>query len=176
MSYILSNDHVDCRVDMKDGNLFLTGKIKTIHTFDHAEIVAANPIDRRISYSGSGLPFPCANIAFEGTPNFIKVTSDNNGEFSGVFMYPNSYYTEDGYTRVPPSIFVILKKEDSEPIFIHFELPQIDSILNVRTLTYRNKPRQGPVTFDMKHDFIGVCDAEETMLRYRDAKIFNDLV
>ena len=175
MSYTFVNDHVDCIVELNDGNqIKITGTIKTFAEFDSAEIMAANPMDRRMSYNGSGLPFPCAAIAFEKTPNYKKLMKEDNGEFRLFFMYPNSYYTEDGLTRIPPSIFIILRKTGSQPVFIRFELP-MSPILNVRTLTYRNLPRQGPHVYNMKEDVVGICGAQETMMRYRDAKIFKDL-
>lgn len=176
MSYSFSNEHVDCNIDIDGHQLIVSGIIKTIAEFDFAEIVAPNPIDRRVSYNGSGLPFPCAAIAFEKTPNYKKVTAKDNGQFRVFFLYPNSYYSEDGFTRVLPSIFVVLKREskNQEPVFVRFELP-MDPIFNVRTLTYRDKPRQGPEFFSMKEEVIGICGAEETMRRYKDAKMFNDL-
>lgn len=177
MSYKFSNEYVDCDVQVQDEQLVINGVVKQFDSYDYAEIVAANPIDRGMSYNGSGLPFPCAQIAFEKTPNFKKITKNERGMFTIFFMYPNSYYTEDGFTRVPPSIFFILKSErqNIDPMFIRFELP-MSPILNVRTLTYRNRPRTGPHVFAMKESAIGICGAEETMRRYKDAKIFADLV
>lgn len=175
MSYTFANEHVDCIVEINEGNqMQLHGTIKTFAEFDSVEIIAPNPIDRRMSYTGSGLPFPCAAIAFEKTPNYKKLMKEDNGIFRLFFMYPNSYYTEDGFTRIPPSIFFILRKNDDKPIFIRFELP-MDPLLNMRTLTYRNLPRQGPHVYNMKENVVGICGAEETMLRYMKAKIFNDL-
>ena len=177
MSYKFANEYVDCDVQVQGEQLVLNGVVKRFDNYDYAELVAANPIDRSMSYNGSGLPFPCAQIAFENTPNFKKITKDDRGMFTVFFQYPNSYNTEDGWNRVPPSIFFILKSETQrlEPMFIRFELP-MDPMLNVRTLTYRSRPREGPHAFAMKEDTIGICGAEETMRKYRDAKIFADLV
>lgn len=174
MSYNFANEHVDCIVELQGNQILVLGTIKTIAQFDYAEIIAANPIDRMMSYNGSGLPFPCANIAFDHTPNYKKITNDDNGEYRVYFLFPNSYYSEDGYTRVAPSIFFILRKKSSEPVYVRFELPA-EPIFNVRTLTYRNKPRQGPQAFQMKEDVVGICGAQETMMRYKDAKLFQDL-
>lgn len=177
MSYKFSNEYVDCVVEVQDEQLVINGVVKQFDSYDYAELVAANPIERGMSYNGSGLPFPCAQIAFEKTPNFKKITKESRGLFSVFFLYPNSYYTEDGFYRVPPSIFFILKSNNKsiDPMFIRFELP-MDPILNLRTLTYRNRPREGPMTFAMKEAAIGICGAEETMRKYKDAKIFSDLV
>lgn len=177
MSLKFSNQYVDCDVQVQDQQLFINGMIKKFDAYDYVEMVAANPMGQSMSYNGSGLPYPCAAIAFEKTPNFKKITKTERATFSAYFLYPNSYYTEDGFTRISPSLFFIFKSETQniEPMFLRFELP-MDPILNVRTLTYRNRPRQGPQSFAMKEVVIGICGAEETMRRYRDAKITSDLV
>lgn len=177
MSYKFSNAYVDCDVQVQDQQLVINSVVKRFDRYDYVEVIAANPIGRSMSYNGSGLPYPCAQIAFEKTPNFKKITKEDRGMTTVFFQYPNSYYTEDGLSRVPPSIFYIFKSNNQglEPLFIRFELP-MDPILNVRTLTYRARPRQGPHVFAMKEAAIGICSAEETMRKYKDAKIFADLV
>jgi hypothetical protein len=179
MSYTFVNEYVKCVVTpQEDKQLVVSGAIENMHQFESVEILAANPIDRMISYSGSGLPFPCANIAFEGTPNYKKINGSETGAFRLYFMYPNSYYTEDGLQRVPPSIFFIMHYLGGvkDPMYVRFELPIQDAIMNVRTLTYRNMPRKGPHIYNMKETEVGICGAEETMRRYRDIKLFKDLV
>lgn len=176
MSHIFNNNYVQCHVFIQGDQVVLQGNVIGLSEFEYVEIVAANPIDRMQSYSGSGLPFPCANIAFENTPNYKKITNDDGGEFRLFFLYPNSYYTEDGITRVPPCIFFVMyKTEKSDPIYIRFELPPMDPILNLRTLTYRDKPKKGPETYNLKQDVVGICGAEETMRRYSHAKMYMDL-
>ena len=43
--------------------------------YKNAKIIAANPIDMMSNYSGSGLPFPSSEIAFENTPNIYILNS-----------------------------------------------------------------------------------------------------
>jgi hypothetical protein len=177
---LFKNAYVECTADI-DTDLEivkLNGRILLMEDMQAAEIFAANPIDRMISYSGSGLPFPCAMIAFDLTPNYHQVR-DPSGAFTIQFRYPNSYYTEDQMQRVMPSIFFRMHPRASahavEPILVRFELPNPE-MLNVRTINYRAKSRLGPQSYSAKEDVIPICGAEETMRRYRDIKIQKDLV
>lgn len=171
---IFENEYVSCSVDITpDDVVVMQGSLRNKDAYDKAEVFAANPIDRMTNYSGSGLPFPCSRIAFESTPNYEVIT---NTSFDISFMYPNSYYTEDFYRRVAPSIFFKFSRANDQPVFIRFELPPRSDILNVRTLTYRDLPRTGPNCHAAKEAEIPICGAEETMRRYKDAKIYRDLV
>lgn len=65
---------------------------------------AAAPADRMTSFSGSGLPFPNAQMAFDNSKNIgsIKISSDNT--FSLEMYTPNSYYV--GMThKIPPTVY-----------------------------------------------------------------------
>lgn len=171
---IFENEYVSCSVDIApdEETITINGIIKVKEHFDKIELFAANPIDRMMNYTGSGLPFPCSRAAFESTPNYYVVSSE---KFDGVvFVYPNSYYTEDWKRRVGPSIFFKLSRATSDPVFVRFDLPQ-RNMLKVRTLTYRDLPRSGPQYYSMKEDVIPICGAEETMRRYADIKIQQDL-
>lgn len=169
---IFQNEYVECSAQIDNDVVVLEGRI-LVKSFVRAEVFAPNPIDRMVNYTGSGLPFPCSQIAFEQTPNFI-IVSDPTGAFSATFKYPNSYYTEDQWTRIPPSIFFkIHPAPGAEPVFVRFELPNRD-ILNVRTLNFRTKLRAGPPSYSIKEDIIPICGAEETMRRYKDLKIRED--
>lgn len=174
----LQNEYVKCTVQQgaEPDELLIRGTVTAMARFDMAEIFAANPIDRMMNYTGSGLPFPCSRIAFEGTPNY-HIMTDKSGAFDVVFKYPNSYYTEDQYTRIMPSIFFKLSRraDNSDPVFVRFELPFQDDTLTMRTLTYRGVPRKGPESYSAKEYIIPISTAEETMRRYKDVKIQHDL-
>jgi hypothetical protein len=170
------NEYVECVVEREDNDvLYISGYVTRMDQFDRVEIFAANPIDRMVNYTGSGQPFPCSRIAFEGTPNY-KVIGSKSGGFDVRFKYPNSYYTEDQFTRIPPCIFFKMSRANSDPVFVRFELPLQDDVLNVRTLTYRTTPRQGPEYYAAKEIAIPICGAEKTMRLYRQLKIEQDLV
>jgi hypothetical protein len=53
------------------------------------------------SFSGSGLPFPNEEMAFQGTKNYGVVPVEK-GKFSLSIHYPNSYYKGD--VLIPPQV------------------------------------------------------------------------
>lgn len=76
-------------------------KMSSLHS--HIMWWAANPPTYSVSFTGSGMPFPNENIAFERTPNqgFIPLQSPL---FSVSLIKPNSYYTHLGKKYVPPQL------------------------------------------------------------------------
>ena len=115
------------------------------------ELSAPNPIDRMTNYSGSGLPFPNPTIAFENTPNYYVVPS--SGEIHVEFSKPNSYYGQETQKKIKPSLFVTLHpKQNSDPIFVHF---QMDDLLPLKTVYYR-EARTGPEFYQRKADIFDV--------------------
>lgn len=166
-----NNEYVSCTmVITESGSIRLQGRVNNRGAYRAVEIVAPAPADRMMNYSGSGLPFPCAAIAFENTPNRIIV--GDNGLFQGVFAYPNSYYTNDAFNKIVSSVFAILysKDEKVEPIVVRMELPE-QVPLTVRTLTHRPK-RVDPEFYRVKEDIIGVRSAEATMRGLSDVKVY----
>jgi hypothetical protein len=168
------NAYVQCDVESKIGAgnnivLHIVGKVMDPSSFEKMEVYAANPIDRMTNYSGSGLPFPCAALAFENTPNYAIIPVDGN--FVVDFKYPNSYYSSDFYTKVVSSIFVKLWRAGTDPIDIRFELPDM---LFLRTLTYRTM-RQGPLYYSVKEDILPIAGAEATMRNLAAAKVQNNI-
>lgn len=65
---------------------------------------AANPVERRYSYSGSGLPYPNPESAYEETPNRGKLQLDDAGGFSIKLMHPSGYYIRQGKILVKPHV------------------------------------------------------------------------
>jgi hypothetical protein len=173
----IANKYVNCTMDIIEdwASVSIHGSVKNPSPFAKMELIAASPIDRMTNYSGSGLPFPCAAIAMDGTPNYKEIGS--NGSFSAVFAYPNAFYAQDAFEKIPPSIFVRLffKDTEKEPLFIRMELPE-PTPTQVRTLTHRpNRYNMGPAFYSTKTDVIGVKGAYDTMLALRDAKIYREL-
>jgi hypothetical protein len=74
------------------------------------DFIAANPIGRGYSYSGSGLPFANAEMAFENTPNHGAITTDSQGDFKLEIEYPNSYYVRQGGILVNPHVYLYCKE------------------------------------------------------------------
>ena len=67
---------------------------------------APNPPTYNSSFSGSALPFPNPDIAFEGTPNHGAVMTNPDGSFEFKVFYPNSYYIALGTVYVGPHVFI----------------------------------------------------------------------
>lgn len=67
--------------------------------------IAASPIDRKASYSGSGFPFHNERQAFQNTPN-KKAIRLNGNAFEMPLLFPNSYYVELGNKLIPPTLFI----------------------------------------------------------------------
>lgn len=133
------------------------------------QLLAAHPIQRMTSYSGSGLPFACPNMAFHNTPNNVSITG--NGAFDVFFSYPNSYYTNDGLQRIPPSLFFVLVPAEGDPDTVQFKLDEEDP-LQLRSLTHRPGRSQGPWFYQAKDEVLGVpVTAEHVMRAYKEYKL-----
>ena len=167
------NKYVTATISNGPLGLHIVGAVNQPQSYDRIELFAANPIDRMMNYSGSGLPFPCAAIAFENTPNFASI-KPSDGMFDLYFTFPNSYYSQDARTKVPASVFVLLHRSGAEPIFVHLALPEGPDAPDgpdgpLRTLTHR-PTRTGPEFYAAKSDIIDVLTAEETMRAMSFAK------
>lgn len=160
------HEHLTCSVDV--GNTVnIKGEIKNPGRFTVVEVKAAAPIDRMASYTGSGLPFPCVQIAFESTPNLHRVGLPR-GEFECAFVYPNSFYGPDARTKIGPAIFILLVSSDrhTEPVTVRIDLPDP---LPLKTLTYR--PERSPDMYARRADRMGVRGQEEILRMIGDAKV-----
>ena len=71
--------------------------------------IAAAPYDRRATYTGSGLPFPNAQVAFENTPNLGEAELDIQNRCVIELMTPNSYMENLGTITIPPTLFIKYK-------------------------------------------------------------------
>ncbi len=95
---------------------------------------AANPPTYNANFSGSGLPYPNEEIAFENTPNRGAVEVINN-KFTISIRYPNSYYINMGSVYIEPHIRLILcdkhNKEIGEVVYVN-----LGEGIPFRTLTW----------------------------------------
>ena len=166
MTYI-DNDLVTMKIEeINNAQVTVNGKVKNHRKYKEIEIFAANPINKMMNYSGSGLPYPCPAIPFENTPN--RITSvDEYGNFNKIFLRPNSYYTECGQEKVKPSIYVKLIEEGKEPLFVRSEL---EDKQHLRTLFYRPE-RTGPDFYERKAIAMDVQNQEDILRQTREVKI-----
>lgn len=166
------NSFVQCRVQIlgKCEGIRITGNILNRSNFKDVMILAPNPIDKNASYSGTGLPFPCADVAFEGSPNTKKI--DDSGVINVDFSYPNSYYTVANKKKIISSIFFILENlNGGGKEFIRFELKDMYPL---RTLVNRES-RTGPEFYSDKYDILPVDTAEAIMKAYSKIKVSHEI-
>jgi hypothetical protein len=111
---------------------------------------AANPMDKRSSFSGSGLPFANYEQAFDNSPNKGQLELGLNNTFELDILMPNSYYNSLGTVLVCPSLFITFhdgQKEKTIAIKLNNPVPY-------RTLTYpmsskgEHTSRQNPTFYD----------------------------
>jgi len=95
---------------------------------------AANPSSYRSSFSGSGLPYPNEQVAFEATPN-LGLCDVNGGSFQFNLVYPNSYYMDLGTKYVPPQVKIQIVDGDGNKISPVSTIP-LGSGIPFRTLTF----------------------------------------
>ena len=94
----------------------INGKLNRTSSEKHyIKYSAANPPTYNSNFSGSGLPYPSEEIAFENTPN-RGVVEIINGEFNFSIRYPNSYYVNMGTIYVEPHIKLTIVDKDNKNI------------------------------------------------------------
>ena len=143
----------------------ISGSVKNILQFSNIIIIASNPIDKMSNYSGSGLPFPNYEIAFENTPNIHTI--DQSGTFDVSFKYPNSFYMPDGINKIKPSIYFVFTDINNNSFRIQYEL---HDLLALRTLINRSS-RKSPEFYGAKDYILPIDTAEKVMYAYSRAKI-----
>jgi hypothetical protein len=165
-------EYVACKSQINpDRTVSFQAIVKSPSQYASMTVMAANPINRMTNYSGSGLPFPCSQIAFENSPNVATIPI--SGEIATTFVYPNSYYTSDMRTRICPSIFFLLKHSDGQqPIVVQHKL---DEELPLRTLVHRPGHAKGPQFYSAKEELIGIRSAEATMRTLKEYKSQYDI-
>jgi hypothetical protein len=164
-----SNEFVKCKVQILENNYIkITGSIDDRHKYKNVLLVAPNTFDKSASYSGTGLPFPCADIAFQNTKNvhLIKL-----GNFDTIFEYPNSYYSVANKKKIISSIFFVLESHDNHREFVRFELKDLYPL---RTLVNRES-RTSPEFYSKKYDLLPIDTSENIMREYARIKIEYDI-
>ena len=101
---------------------------------------AANPPTYSTSFSGSGLPYPNPEIAYNRTSNAGAVRAVN-GRFQFRLKQPSAYYVGLGTLYVPPHVNVKICEEGQEDIYQTIELGEG---VPFRTLTYPAPPSEQP--------------------------------
>ena len=92
-------------VDSGKGTFLVKGTINTTAVNPTVLYWAAAPPNYRTSFSGSGMPFPNPEVAYENTPNVGAVQAPG-GAFEFRLNYPNSYYTHLGSVYKSPRVHI----------------------------------------------------------------------
>jgi hypothetical protein len=123
-----------------NGDIIISGTVNS--NIDNPNIIfwAPSPADHLTSYSGSGLPFPNAEVAYQNTPNKGMVQAVNK-EFTFRLKYPNAYYAHLGTLYIPPLVNIKVCDDTNKDSYITV---QIDDGIPYRTLTYPAPPGENP--------------------------------
>jgi len=122
-------------INNKDGNITVKGTLKIPKSNVNISYWAANPADKNYSFSGSELPYPTPEIAFENTLNKGKlVTKDKSFEFK--IYYPNSYYVGLGSLYIAPHVHIKI----CDPEYNKIETIKLGNGVPFRTLTHPAPP------------------------------------
>lgn len=167
------NSFLRCGVQFLDNykRVKIEGYIFNRQLYKNVLLMAPNSMNNTASYSGTGLPFPCADIAFEGSPNIFEVGYD--GVVNTIFTYPNSYYTVANKKKIISSIFAVIEHLDGKTDYVRL---QLKDLYPLRTLVDREaKYTNGPDFYEIKHEILPVDTAEAVMKAYAQAKAQFDI-
>jgi hypothetical protein len=166
-----NDEHANFNVIFSENHLTikLIGNVKNASMYKKIILMAPNPIDRMSNYSGSGLPFPNNEIAFENTPNYVNIS--NTGVINTVFSYPNSFYMPDGINKIISSVFIVFTENNGNVFQKYYKLHDMNAL---RTLINRSG-RNGPEFYAARDYLLPIDTAENVMYAYAKAKIENDI-
>ena len=125
---------------IENGEIIVAGQLKTITPQTTVYYWAAAPPTYGVSFSGSGMPYPSPEVAYDRTPN-KGVINVVNGSFNFSIKYPNAYYIGLGSLYIPPHInFKVSAQSNPDSYFS----VQLDDGIPFRMLTYPAPPSQKP--------------------------------
>jgi hypothetical protein len=143
--------------------MIIKGYLINPNNYKKKIIISPNPPDNLITYSGSFLPFPSQEIAFEKTKNYYEIKDD--GIIDIKFNFPNSYYNQEFNSKIKSPFILILDNSN----FI-YETIDINPLK-----TLRDRVRGNPNFYALKEVILPVADAEESMINYANAKLRNNI-
>lgn len=151
------------------------GTVSVTITFEDGiydyKYIAARPVDRRASYSGSGFPYPNKQEAFDDTPT-KGVGKAIGNTVSLRFPIPNSYYANLGNKLVLPTLFISYDNGSKHQKVIEIV---VDEQLPYRFLQFPYERRDA--TFYHAHHNLPVRTQEQVLLDSQyphDHKMAND--
>lgn len=112
---------IDIMKNPNNDSFVINGKLKgdilnlSLRNNLYLKYWASNTPTYNSNFSGSGLPYPTEEIAFENSNNH-GVAKINNGNFSFSMRYPNSYYKNMGTEYVFPEAMVKIFDTKNTPV------------------------------------------------------------
>ena len=134
-------------LDSGEGEYVVKGNISSL---GNSTILfwAANLPNYLTNFSGSGLPYPNPDIAYENTPNRGAVKSQG-GSFEFKIRYPNSYYIGLGTVCVQPCCHIKVCDGNNDG---KIHTIKLGNGIPFRMLTYpptgKTAPRSSPMFYD----------------------------
>lgn len=142
-----TSDNCNCDIEYtNEGSVVLSGVVNGVQSDSYIIFWAANPPDYHTGFTGSGLPYPNYEIAYENTPNKGTLKLNNDGTFKFSIRYPSAYYAGLGSYYVKPHINIQINSQNS--IGKTHVIPLGEGI-PFRTLTYPPVPETAPRTSPM---------------------------
>ena len=132
--------------------LLITGDVIDENNEEYyIKYTAATPPTYSSNFSGSGMPFPNEDIAYDDTPN-KGIAQVINGKFSFTIKYPNSYYINMGTIYVEPHVKILLVNKDNKSIG-ESQVINLGQGIPFRTLTWPNQRNwnDGPLFYNNKN-------------------------
>tara|TARA_B100000965_G_C19415895_1_gene679880 strand:- start:140 stop:628 length:489 start_codon:yes stop_codon:yes gene_type:complete len=136
---LLENENISCKVLRENINIYIDCTIKDEMLNNKVYYYAANTPDRLTNFSGSGLPFPSREVAFEGSPNIgRKLINNETKQFRLELLRPNTYYDEN-YELVEPEVIIkyVLKNNKTRVLNI-----PIDNKIPFRSLLQNKNKKE----------------------------------
>lgn len=141
------------------GDYVIKGTIRTRTNNAKLMFWAANPATRGYSFTGSGIPYPSPEVAFENTPN-RGLVNINNGFFEFKVHFPNAFYVGLGSKYVQPTVFVRICEEGSDGAVNTIPL---GNGIPFRMITYPDSYKQNRATFYDGRDALPMRTQEQIL-------------
>ena len=158
----INNKYISADITIDKKKILISGTKKYSNNIN---IIAANPPDTLGNYSGTNLPFPSTDIAFENTVNKFNIKSQN---INIELKYPNSYYSIlNGKEKIPPTIYIGDENSNNiESIILEDNCP-------LKTLISRNHYNL-PNFYNDKNNVLPTTTGYKSMMNYANYKLLNN--
>jgi hypothetical protein len=128
-----NSDNITLTFNLKNEKIYMKGNAKYDLMY-----IAPKPMEKRLSYSGSGLPFSNEDMALYNTKTQGKISK---GDFKLVFDYPNTHYEFCSANLLKPYIkFTNLQNNSIDHVVLG------NPLINNRSLIELNNNQNHPRT------------------------------